>query len=502
MAAILGVFAGICAYAIAQGSPLIYDEAVYSLRAQDFLLGDAPGRYWMEVRAPGLPLLLTPLSFLNGSDQWLRAGSLFIAVVGVALTWYEGRLLFGRAAAPVAAALVALSPGWILSGWQVLPDIPGATLTLACVVLLTSATQTDRVRWWALLVPPIAAFATVVRFGAPLLIGPALAMVVILRWKVIRRSMLFVSGVAVATLASVLVVWLVPAATGKADQPVLLFLGRQTAKQVGYLDRLASFGEFVPLLLGTLVGAAVLVGLAAAGLGAFKRQVDFAPIVGCVAVALTVALALAFGIADHQLRYFTPVMPFLALGAAPGLVWVRSRLPKAAVSVAAVLVVVSGVLVGFGTVNRATASSNDAAGGQRQAALQLASVASRPCIVLSRNPSNEWYSGCETILFPVDRPTGQPPAIGIEDTESMLRRLRSRMKSMTANGTDPTVYVALSEPQGTQEPRGGARRVLLNLATGTPVTIRTEHETNRVYRLGSASRVLAKVTNLLRETSE
>jgi hypothetical protein len=99
LAAIQVVFAGICSDAIAQGPPFIYDEAVYSIHAQDFSLGDGPGRHWMEVRAPGLPLLLTPLAFLIGTDEWMRAGPLFIAVVGVALTWYEGRLLFGRAAA-------------------------------------------------------------------------------------------------------------------------------------------------------------------------------------------------------------------------------------------------------------------------------------------------------------------------------------------------------------------------------------------------------------------
>ena len=194
----------------------------------------------MDVRAPGLPLLLTPLASLGAKDELLRSGALLFAVFGVALTWWEGRLLFGRIVAPVAAGLVALSLGWTLTSWQVLPDITGATLALACVVLLTTATQGDNVRWWALLVPPVAALATVVRFGAPLLLGPALLMVAVVRWKVVRRSWLFTAALSLATVAATSLVWLVPGVTGKGTPPLLIFLGRQTAKEVGMLDRLGA----------------------------------------------------------------------------------------------------------------------------------------------------------------------------------------------------------------------------------------------------------------------
>ena len=169
---------------------------------------------------------------------------------------------------------------------------------------------------------------------APLLIGPALLMVVIVRWRVIRRSLLIVSAVAIATLAGVLVVWLVPAATGKIEQPLLLFLGRQTAKQIGYADRLSSLGEMIPALVGTLLGTVILMGLVAAAWGAIKGQLQAAPILGCTVVGAIGAMALTLGIADHMVRYFTPVVPFLALGAAPGLVWLSSKLPMPAVVVA------------------------------------------------------------------------------------------------------------------------------------------------------------------------
>ena len=496
LGAILALFLGVGIYVIAVGPPLIFDEAVYALRARDFLLGVPPSSgYWMEVRAPGLPLLLTPLSAVGRSDELLRSASLLVAAAGVGLTWWEGRLLFGRSAALVAAALVALSPGWNLSGWQVLPDIPGATLTLACVVLLTSATQGDKVRWWALVVPLVAALATMVRFGAPLLLGPALLMVAIVRWRVVLRSWLFTAAVGLATAAAVSVVWLVPAVTGKETPPLLIFLGRQTNKDVGLVDRLGAFVEEIPILLGVVVGIAILVGLIAACVGASKGQVPISPVLGCAAVGVIALVALTLGIADHEVRYFTPAVPFLALGAAPGLVWLGSRLPRPVVVVTGGLTLLLGLTITVLMV-REYRILNDVAETRRRAAVELATMATQPCVIVSRNPSNGWYSGCDTVMFPVERRwvNGEPTAGGIADRKRMLSMIRRSMGAF-ADGADPEIYLVASAPPMSQEPTGAARQLLMDLVLDETVSVRDADTTVRVFDLGSASRVLAEVTS-------
>jgi Dolichyl-phosphate-mannose-protein mannosyltransferase len=501
---ILLVFAGMGAYAIAAGPPLIFDEAVYSLRAGDFAVGSVPSGYWMEVRAPGFPLLLTPLARLSANDELFRSGALLFAVVGVALTWWEGRLLFGRTVAPVAASLVALSPGWSMTSWQVLPDITGATLALACVVLLTTATQGEKVRWWALLAAPVAAFATAVRFGAPLLIAPALLIVVLVRWRVVRRSLPLIIGVGAATLASTMFVLLVPAVTGKTNPPLLIFLGRQVAKQVGYIDRLLALRVEVPMLLGPLIGLLIVIGIGAVLVAMVRRDISPPAVIGCIAVGVVALLALALGIADHQIRYFTPAVPFLALGAAPGLVWLASRIPSPAMVVAVGAALSLGLLVSWKAMDEHTSGRLANGSAPRQAALELGRVANKPCAILSRNPNYEWYSGCKSILYPVQRVwiDGEPEAGGIEDETLMLRRLRSQAERLTVGGGDAEIYMILSEGPSSPQPRGPARDVLLSLALGEEVTASGDSGTVHVYDLGTAQRVLTEVRRMLEASSK
>ena len=390
--------------------------------------GEAPSGYWMEVRAPGLPLLLTPLSAVGGSDVLLRSGALLVAAAGVALTWWEGRLLFGRSAALVAAGLVALSPGWNLSGWQVLPDIPGATLTLACVVLLTSATQGDKVRWWALLVPPLAALATMVRFGAPLLLGPALLMVVVLRWRVVLRSWLFTAGVGLATAVAVSVVWLVPAVTDKSTPPLLIFLGRQTDKAVGLLDRLSAFVEEIPILLGLVVGIAILVGLIGHALEPEKAKSQSPRYLDALLLASlrwSRSLWASQTTRSDISRRRCPSSLWERHPVLSG--WVRDCRDRLVIG-AGGLTLLMGLAVAIPTVRENGLRSESVAGTRRRAAAELATVAAKPCVLLSHNPSNGWYSGRETALFPVERRwvDGDPCASGIGDRDRMLMKLDRR----------------------------------------------------------------------------
>jgi hypothetical protein len=497
---IVTVFVGVAAYLVAQGSPLIWDEAVYALRARDFVAGDAPGAYWIAVRAPGLPLMITPLLALGAGDQMLRLGVLALATVGVGLTWVEGRLLFGRHVAPIVAALVALTPAWLVEGWQILPDVPGATLTMACVVLFTWATQGDRVRWWVMLVPAIAVAATVVRFGAPLLIGPALTMLALIRWQVVRRSLALVGGAGLSTIVGILAVLLVPPLTGKSQAPLSILFGRQTPKQVPFLDRLGALGDEIPVLLGGFVGGMILLGLVAAGIGLAKRQLPIAPVMGCVAVAVVTTVMLALGIAHHHVRYFAPVVPFLALGGASGLAWLAGVLPRRAAAALAVVIAVSGIGVTVGNASvEATPSDRDLA--RMTAATNLGNVAIAPCVLLTNNLNNAWYSGCESIMFPANRVrvNGQVRLTGIDDPHRILLTLE-RIAERAGAG-DSRIYVVLSRPAARREPIRAARRTITRLAERVAISAPYgESASADIYDLGLANQLLNKTRRLLQQS--
>jgi hypothetical protein len=325
-------------------------------------------------------------------------------------------------------------------------------------------------------------------------------MVAIVRWRVVLRSWLFTAGVGLTTAAAVLVVWLVPAVTGKDTPPLLLFLGRQTAKEVGFVDRLGAFVEEIPILLGVVVGTAILVGLIAAGVGASRGQVPISPVLGCAAVGVIALFALTLGIADHVVRYFTPAVPFLALGAAPGLVWLGSRLRRPVVVVAGGLTLLSGLAVTVLMVRDSRIENEDVA---ERAAVELSTVAAQRCVLLSRNPSNGWYSGCDTVLFPVERRWvhGEPRAGSIGDRERMLSRIRSEMIALTADGADPEIYVVASDPPQSPEPKGAARQLLMGLVIDEAVSVREADPSVHIFDLGSASRVLAEVTSSPQEAS-
>ena len=226
---VLATFAVAGGVVIAHGAPMGFDEAVYGLRIRDITEGGVRGFYWADVRAPGLPILMAPTALFGTTDQVVRAGVLVCAVVGIALTWLEARLLFDRATAIIAAILLALSPGWFQTAWRLLPDVPGTTLVLAAVVVLTLATQHERMRWWAVVVAPIAAVATAVRYGTPLLLGPALVAVVAVRWRAATRAPVVLTLTTLLTAGATAAVWLIPQVTGSSRPPVLIFRGRLVA---------------------------------------------------------------------------------------------------------------------------------------------------------------------------------------------------------------------------------------------------------------------------------
>ena len=214
--------------------------------------------------------------------------------------------------------------------------------------------------------------------------------------------------------------------------------------------------------------------------------------------------ALTLGIADHQVRYFTPAVPFLALGAAPGLVWLGSRLPRRLFIGAGGLTLLMGLAVAIPTVRENGAPCRKRGGGLGvERRLSWRRWRQNPASFCPTNLSNGWYSGCETALFPVERRwvDGDPRASGIGDRDRMLMKLRSQMRKVTADGADPEIYVVASDPPLSQEPMGAARKLLMDLVVAEAVSVRDLDATVRIFGLGSAGRVLAELMNSQKEVS-
>ena len=497
---VLAAFAVAGGTMIARGAPLGFDEAVYSLRLRDITEGGVRDFYWANVRAPGLPILLTPSAWLEAIDQPIRAGVLILAIVGIGLTWLEARLLFDGRTAITAAVLLALSPGWLESAWQTLPDIPGTTLVLAAVVVLTLATRHDRMRWWAVAVAPIAAVATVVRYGTPLLMGPALVAVVAVRWRAALRSRVVLTLTTLLTAAAIAAIWFIPQVTGSRHAPVLIFRGRQVAKAVPMLDSTLDFGSKIPVLVGPVVGAAIVVGIVAALVAAHRRQVAPAPVIACLAVSVTSFGLLLMGVAVYQLRYLTPALPFLAIAAGAGLSWAATRTPgRVVVAVIAVAAVAAGGLVAVRTADVSVQRLERRYGPTRAAAADLARVAPDSCYVLSPLPQQtQWYSGCGASYVPV-LPIGNGRAhqTGISDPQYMARRLRTLFRRRLAAhgvGEDAPVYLMLK--QGSlAEPKAEARELLVDLARWQ-VTAAEGDEPVTIWYLGNAGELAERAETI------
>lgn len=469
---VLGTFAVAGGVVIARGAALGFDEAVYGLRLRDITEGGVRGFYWADVRAPGLPILVAPTAWFGGTDQAVRTGALVIAVAGIGLTWLEARLLFDRATAIIAAILLALSPGWFDTAWRLTPDIPGTTLVLVAVVVLTLATRTERMRWWAVVVAPVAAFATAVRYGAPLLLGPALAAVVAVRWRAAVRAPVVLTLTTLLTAAAVAAVWLIPQVTGSTRPPVLIFRGRQVAKAVPMVDSMLDFADKVPVLVGPIVGAAIVVGIAAALVAARRREVAAAPVLACLAVTVICFGLLLVGVAVYHVRYLTPALPFLAIAAGAGLAWTGANVPGRTVVTVMTITAVAAGAVGAALAFRTAAVTAQRLerryGPTRTAAANLADVAPDSCYVLSPLPQQtQWYSRCGTSYIPtLPIGDGRSHQTGIADAHLMAQRLRSLFsRRLAAHGIDEDapVYVLLNRGS-LSRPMGEARALLLDLS--------------------------------------
>lgn len=401
LGAIVGLYAVLGTALILQRAPLGHDEAVYALRAR-FLAGEhGDVGYWNDYRAPGLPLIMRLVLPFGDTDGYLRSVVLLVAVAGIVVTWLWARRWFGPRAALVAAALLATAPWYLRTGTRIFVDAPGATFGVATVAVFALAIGRERISRWALLTVPVAALATLNRYGAPTLVAGGLTVVALAHWRQVLRSWRLVAVVGAGTAAAVGAILLVPAVTGSAQAPLRAFRARQDAKGIGAFASYGDFNEHWPRVLGGPVGLVVVVGVVLA-LVALTRRGDTRGRIAIVLGVFVVSYALLnAGLAQGFPMYLVPMLPLVMIVAAAGLAPLLDR-----VNVATVLALVAALLA-------VTAVPAYRAGQQavrlqernfdllEQSAVAIGRERAGNCVVVaSYSPQVAWYSRCLSLGYP------------------------------------------------------------------------------------------------------
>ncbi len=392
----LVVFFGLAFLSIREGAPLGHDEAVYSLRAQ-WATGDHSvnlSGYWIAYRAPGLPWALTMAWLVRSTEPYLRFVVSLFGGLGVVLTWWMARELFGSRAAVLAATGLAMSPWWMSPSTHVWPDVPGAVLGLATMAVLVWATRGDRVSGWAVLAAPLAVLTTIVRFGAPLSLAVGAVAICWWRWDVVKQSWPIVAATGLLTGAGTALVLFTTMVADGTETPYDAVGRLRSGRERSLFDGFAGYWDLAASELATPVAVALFAGVAAAFLfgwsGTTKRRLMF---VGLVSLGTFVILA---GTLHAELRYLSPVFPFLWMFAGYGLAELSKQWPRRVLVPVALVVMIPFLL---GTTAKSNAGNQDLK--ERFTVLKdvMAEVEwPEKCrIATSFTPQVGWYSGCQVV---------------------------------------------------------------------------------------------------------
>lgn len=406
-------------------APLGHDESVYALRSRDLADGwsNLSGGYWADYRAPGLPVFLR-LAHGFGDIQ-VTSARFVVVLLGastVAGTWWLGRLLAGRLAGLIAAALTASSLGFMVSSTTLLADVPGAAFVLPAVACYLVELRGGVLRWSFLVVPTCAFLGTLARFGVPLMLASGLVAVslpYVVR-AVRRRSwtlwiQVAVLAVAVGLTCALIMVTEFVSLSGQTpvDANRSLVGGKDLTVATGFADLREVVNPWADgrllKLWSPYVAVLVLVGGVLAVVGAAMRRVRRdAVLVSFVAAAFSL-FAIVASIGQVQANYLVLSLPYWGILAGIGLAWPIETVlaspsassTRARPAVGAVFVLVVALL--FVDVARSTRDQHqqyEVAFGRIRSASVGADEAFDDCFfVTSYTPQVGYYSRCKVVPF-------------------------------------------------------------------------------------------------------
>ena len=198
---------------LSQGSPLGWDESVYAARAKDlvdsdFTWGFRSGSYWSDVRAPGLPVLMSlPFKVFGASDFVARLVVLCAAVGVLVLIGRILDLFWERRVGSAAILMIALCPGFLATSTVAFADMPAMMAGLSGVYVLARYWTTSNPRWLVPL-PILLGVTSTIRFGGLfLVVGPLCVLGVMLLVRQLRtRDWHALRSFALAVVASGVIV--------------------------------------------------------------------------------------------------------------------------------------------------------------------------------------------------------------------------------------------------------------------------------------------------------
>lgn len=457
---------------IAKGAPLGHDESVYGLRSRFYSHGDVKGGYWNDYRAVGLPLLMTPMWLVSGTEPYLRSAVLVFGALGIVLTWAWTRLMFGRVAGVLAASVLAVIPAYLRWSFQIIPDVPGMILSLAAVFVFALAARGDRLSNIAVAVVPLVGIATAVRYGSPMVLAVGLGAVGVANWPKVRARIGFTGAVAGACLVIVSGILLMPPVTGSEMAPLQAVRARQVAKDAPWWGSVGDFIDVLPTALGPVGGLVCAVGLLLCGVGVWKGWLATREVVLNLGVAAIFILLLNLSLGHGESRYLLPAFPFALACIGAGLaVGSRYLNPRVAIGLGIVLFVSAGS-ISYVSGAEAIESLNRFS-PLREASRHIETAYGADCAVLtSYSPQVSWYSGCAARALPYRSP---------EDVDQFWGRLSETLDDgFEGVGSDGQVATVLVN-QGKRQPEGVTREAFESLFAkviveiGGPEGRRLEH---------------------------
>jgi mannosyltransferase len=335
VALVLVVVASVTLRLLSSG-PLWLDESLSAEIARRPL-----GPMFTALRHDGSPplyylLLHAWIEAFGDSTPAVRALSSVFGVLSLPLAWWAGQQLGGRRLAPWALLTVAMAPWTFRYATETRMYMLLFDLVLLGAVLLTRALQ--RPSTWRLVAVGLdtLAIAYTHYWGLYVLAPVALGLLLARRWRVL--SAMALSAVGYLPWLPSLLFQLKHTGTPWAQPPSLSIFTDTVTQWGGAGQTGALFG--VGLLLLAVAGVAYRV----SGSDHAVRQLDGRLLAAAAAAPLVVALLLGYVThAGYAIRYTAVALPAFLLLVALGI----TRLPVRGRAVAAVLIVVLGLVAGI-----------------------------------------------------------------------------------------------------------------------------------------------------------
>lgn len=141
-----------------------WDETVY-LQNAEVILGARSNYSELASRPPLLSILFAAVFVLWHSVYAAEIVTALLNALGPLFLYLIGRRLMGKAAASIAALMLAFLPFFVAAGNSLLSDSPALALALLCFWLLVEGVEADSRRWF-LLAGFAGAMAVLMRFAS------------------------------------------------------------------------------------------------------------------------------------------------------------------------------------------------------------------------------------------------------------------------------------------------------------------------------------------------